>query len=164
MSKHVVDSFEAVPVGKALADQPTPNFTSIVCTNNQIVLLADSGLLYAIDWPKEGKMKAGTREIKPVPKLNNIAQISASFGHVMALRRVESPPFVEWTPEMVGEWMSKIGFSQSYKVCVYGKISGQVWLDEEDEDKFLSEKFSLDSESDVLKVKTERRRVKDTST
>ena len=82
----------------------------------------------------------------------------------MALRRVESPPFVEWTPEMVGEWMSKIGFSQSYKVCVYGKISGQVWLDEEDEDKFLSEKFSLDSESDVLKVKTERRRVKDTST
>jgi len=111
-------------------------------------LLADSGLLYAIDW----KLKTGRREIKPVAKLNHIKSVSASFSHILALRRVISPPFVEWTPEMVGAWMSKIGFSQCHNLCVFGKISGKFWLDREDEEKFLSIQFSLDSESDVLKV------------
>ena len=48
--------------------------------------------------------------------------------------------------------MSKIGFSQCHNLCVFGKISGKFWLDREDEEKFLSIQFSLDSESDVLKV------------
>ena len=34
VSRHIVDSFEAIPVCKALADQVTPNYTSMVCTNN----------------------------------------------------------------------------------------------------------------------------------
>ena len=65
---------------------------------------------------------------------------------------------------MVGDWMGKIGFSKMYKACVFGKISGKVWLNYEDEEEFLNESFGMDTENDILKVKMERKRVMESST
>jgi len=135
---HKMDNFEAIPVSKSLKDEPLPNYTQLCCSSTQIVLLTQSGLIHTIDWPKDGKLKPGTREIRLNLKMSHIVTISASFSHIMALKRVESPPFVEWTPEMVGEWMDRIGFPNMSKLCVFGKISGKVWMEKEDEEEFLS--------------------------
>ena len=111
------------------------------------MLLSADGFLFGI----ECNPKSGSRQIKQFPKINEIKEICAGFSHILALRRIDRPAFVDYTPEQVGKWMAKIGFSSTQNLCRFQKISGRVWTEQKDEEKFLRDNFGV-SEDEIMKI------------
>ena len=60
------------------------------------------------------------------PTLNRIVKIAAGAAHFLALKKVYRPPFSEWTPQMVEQWVKDIDFDSIANVIKFGRITGAM--------------------------------------
>ena len=81
------------------------------------MILTDSGSVYQI----AHKNGANDKVVK-MQGLKNIVKIAVGFNHVLALKKVYRPPFIEWTTEMVTEFYSNLGFEECNSAIINSKI------------------------------------------
>ena len=58
-------------------------------------------------------------------------KIAAGPQHILALKKVYRPPFREWSPEMVTEFFTTIGFDPINSAIINMKISAAALEDGE---------------------------------
>ena len=82
-----------------------------------------------------------------VNKLQDIIKLEAGASHFLALKQKVRPPLIEWTVEMLIEWLPTAGFGECANVFKFGKISGQK-LVEKLSKQFIEETMGIIGENE----------------
>jgi hypothetical protein len=140
----------AYPSDKSLKIKPP--FIDMKSTSQQTLLLSEDGLLFTFDIPNYGI----DEEVKNprmffMRKLHNIVKIASGLNHFLALKKVVRPPFAEWTPDMVYNWIEQTSLDFVKNVIKYSKIDGKTLINAPDE--YYEHTLGILDENKVYKLK-----------
>jgi len=111
-------------------------------------LLAADGLIYGVDLRKNSEQLAA----EVYKNISNIVQIDSGYSHFLALKQVKRPGFEEFDSVQVAEFFFNIGFEGLNNCIKFGKITGDMIMNAEDQEKFFNDVMGIDVKADVVKI------------
>ena len=120
----------------------------LVSNNFQTVLLTESGSVYQL-----AHKNSATDKVVKIQGLKNIVKLAAGFNHMLALKKVYRPAFIDWTTEMVTEFFSKQGFEECNSAIINTKIKARDLL--EGDYQWFMDTFGLFGEIEWKRLKRE---------
>jgi len=133
------------------------SFISVESSTNQACLLAADGLIYGIDLRKNSEKLAA----EVYKNISNIVQIDSGYSHFLALKQVKRPGFEEFVSVQAAEFFFNIGFEGLNNCIKFGKITGDMIMNAEDQEKFFNDVMGIDVKADVVKINSEIKKILD---
>ena len=108
-------------------------------------MLTSDGDVFTVDHNANKPMKA-----KKQITLSKVVKIEAGTVHFLALKKVYRPPFSQWNPDMVENWVRDIDFDSIANVIKYGKVTGKIL--EGADWAFIQDNFGMKEEVEWKKL------------